>query len=98
MFWWALTLGIFVALAAAMYVPDWIRWAKWNRRRKRATPGEARDMRPPVRPPFWSSYSGLGATWGGFGAGGYDGGFDGGGSDGGGFDGGGGDGGGDGGC
>ena len=93
MIWWLTILGIFAFIAAGMYVPDWIRWTKWNRQRKRKTPGEARDMRPPVRPPFWSSYTGLppvggvGGSWGG-------GGYDGGGSDCGGFDGGGGDGGG----
>ena len=65
MIWWLLILGIFVAIAAAMYVPDWIRWARWNRRRKRKTPGEARDMRPPVAAPFWSSYTGLPAVGGG---------------------------------
>jgi uncharacterized membrane protein YgcG len=93
MLWWAMALGIFVVIVGAMYVPDWIRWAKWNRRRKRKTPGEARDMRPPVRPPFWSSYVGLPPVGGGSALGGdcYDGGgYDGGGFDGGGYDGGGG--------
>jgi len=89
MVWWLVTFGIFAAIAAAIYVPDWIEWARWNRRRKRMTPGEARDMRPPVRPPFWSSYTGIPWAGGGYGdPGGYDGGFDGGGSDGGGGDGG----------
>lgn len=88
MVWWLVILGIFVLIAAAMYVPDWMRWARWNRRRKRATPGEARDMRPPVRPPFWSTYAGLPGLGGGSTAPGGDC-YDGGGYDGGGFDGGG---------
>lgn len=87
MIWWLVIFGIFAVIGAAMYVPDWIRWAKWNRRRKRKTPGEARDMRPPVRAPFWSSYAGT--SWAGGGTAG-DAAADCGGLDGGGFDGGGG--------
>ena len=69
MIWWLVIVGIFALIGAAMYVPDWIRWARWNRRRKRKTPGEARDMRPPVRVPFWSSYSGIPPVGGGSAAG-----------------------------
>lgn len=75
MIWWLAILGMFVLIAAGMYVPDWVRWAKWNRRRKKKTAGEARDMRPPVRPPFWSSYAGLPWAGGGDAAGCYDGGI-----------------------
>jgi uncharacterized membrane protein YgcG len=88
MLWWAMAVGIFAVIVAAMYVPDWIRWAKWNRQRKRKTPGEARDMRPPVRPPFWSSYVGLPPVGGGSTMAGGDW-YDGSGFDGGSFDGGG---------
>ena len=84
MIWWLVILGIFVLIGAAMYVPDWIRWARWNRRRKRKTPGEARDMRPPVRAPFWSSYTGIPPVGGG--SAGDPGCFDGGAFDGGGLD------------
>jgi hypothetical protein len=58
MIWWLVILGGILAILAAMYVPNWIRWARWNRRRRKATPGEQRDMIAPVPPPFWSSYGG----------------------------------------
>lgn len=91
MIWWLLVLGVFLLIAALMYLPDWIRWARWNAKRKRLPESKAKKMRPPVAAPFWSSYVG-GAYLGGPG-GGSDcgpGGFDGGGMGGGGGDGGGG--------
>lgn len=94
MLWWLVILGIFVLVAAGMYVPDWVRWAKWNRRRRKKTPGQARDMRPPVAAPFWSSYAGLPPVGGGSAADDAAECYDGGGLDGGGVDGGGADGGG----
>ena len=57
MFWLWVTLGLFAVIAAGMYVPDSIRWARWNSKRKRLPESKRRKMRPPVAAPFWSSYS-----------------------------------------
>lgn len=73
MIWFLVAFGIFLALWAAMYVPDWIRWARWNAKRKRMPEGKRRGVRPPVAPPFWSSYVGpLGSASAGPGGGGGD--------------------------
>lgn len=58
MIWWLAVVGVFLLLGAAMYLPDWIRFARWNSRRKRLPPNKARKLRPPVATPFWSSYVG----------------------------------------
>ena len=84
MIWWLAVLGVFVLIGALMYVPDWIRWAHWNSKRKRLPENRAKKLRPPVGAPFWSSYAGgtyLGGPGGGSdcGLGGFDGGGAGGG-------------------
>lgn len=56
--WWLVALGVFLLIAAVMCVPDWIRWAKWNARRKRLPERKANKLRPPVAAPFWSAYAG----------------------------------------
>jgi hypothetical protein len=58
MLWILIALAVFVLIVAAMYVPDWIRWVRWNSRRKRLSEHKAKKLRPPVAPPFWSSYAG----------------------------------------
>lgn len=64
MIWLWVGIGIFVLIATAMYVPDWIRWAKWNAKRKRLPPSKAKKLRPPVAAPFWSGYVGHGPVGG----------------------------------
>ncbi len=93
MIWFGIAIGIFLLIVGAMYVPDWIRWARWNSRRKRLPERKAKKLRARVAAPFWSSYVGPAHTGGGGGGGGASdcgsGGFDlGGGMDGGGGDGG----------
>lgn len=99
MVWVFVAIGVFVFLGAAMYVPDWIRFFKWNRKQKHLPESKANKLRPPVAVPFWSSYAGghyggsggsagcasdCGPDIGGSGGGGFDvGGFDGGGDAGG---------------
>jgi hypothetical protein len=58
MFWLLATAGVFLLLAALMFVPDWVRWARWSSRRKRFSKSKARRLRAPVAAPFWSNYSG----------------------------------------
>lgn len=58
MIWWLVVLGVFVLIGALMYVPDWIRWARWNAKRKRLPENRASKMRAPVAAPFWSAYAG----------------------------------------
>ena len=69
MVWLWVALGLFVLLIAGMYVPDWIKWTRWNSERKRLPENKRRRMRPPpVAAPFWSSYAGghgAGADFGG---------------------------------
>lgn len=60
MIWWLVVLGVFLLIGAFMYVPDWIRWARWNAKRKRLPESRANKMRPPVAPPFWSGHAGPG--------------------------------------
>lgn len=59
MVWLWLTLAFFGLIAAGMFVPDWIKWARWNSERKRLPENRRRRMRPaPVAAPFWSGYAG----------------------------------------
>ena len=66
MLWFYGALGVFLLILAAMYVPDWIKWARWNSERKRLPENKRRRMRPaPVAAPFWSTYAGGTAVGGG---------------------------------
>lgn len=58
MIWWLAVLGMFMLVLGAMYLPDCVRFARWDSRRKRLPPNKARKLRPPVATPFWSSYVG----------------------------------------
>lgn len=66
MTWLWAVLGLFTVIIAGMYVPDWIKWARWNSERERLPANQQRRMRPaPVAAPFWSSYAGDTAIGGG---------------------------------
>ena len=66
MFWLWAALGLFALILAGMYVPDWIKWARWNSERKRLPENRQHRMRPaPVAAPFWSTYVGPTAMGGG---------------------------------
>ena len=69
MVWLGIALGVFLLFAALMYVPDWIRWIRWDARRKRMPASKQKGLRPPMSVPFWSNYAGP-APHGGFDGGG----------------------------
>ncbi len=47
MIWFGIAIGIFLLIVAAMYVPDWVRWARWNADRKRLPERRAKKLRGP---------------------------------------------------
>jgi hypothetical protein len=48
MVWILMAAGIFLLIGALMYAPDWVRWARWNSKRKSLPPRQARKLRPPT--------------------------------------------------
>jgi hypothetical protein len=48
MVWILIAAGIFLLIGVAMYAPDWLRWARWNSKRKSLPPRQARKLRPPA--------------------------------------------------